>query len=254
MTILLDPPAWPFRGQLFSHLASDTSIEELHAFADAVGLHPRSYDGDHYDVPASRYDEVVAAGAVPVSNRELLAAIQRAGLRFRKRRGERPLASVVDGLPFLGSGHRLEILRSPFEPPEATTFAAVTVVADVRDRILLVQSPERGGWECPGGWREPGESPRRNAVREVAEETWVDLAPESLTPVGYERIRFAVPPADPRLHPTSHVAVFGARLEHVGRDGVGPEGAELAWLTPPEVRERSSGAPWWPLLDRHLFG
>lgn len=254
MTILVDPPVWPFRGQLFSHLASDTSIEELHDFAATAGLHPRSYDGDHYDVPASRYDEVVAGGALPVSNRELLAAIQRAGLRFRKRRGERPLASIVDGLPFLGVGHRLEILRSPFEPPMATTFAAVTVVADARDRVLLVGSPKRGGWECPGGWREPGETPREGAVREVAEETRIELRPGSLTPVGYERIRFVEPPTDPRLSPTSHVAVYAGRLAGVGRDGVGPEGQPVVWLPPQGVRERCADTPWWPLLDRHLFG
>lgn len=254
MTILVDPAVWPFRGQLFSHLASDTSIEELHDFAVAVALHPRSYDGDHYDVPASRYDEVVAAGAVPVTNRELLAAIQRAGLRFRKRRGERPLASITDGLPFLGAPHRLEILRSPFEPPPASTFAAVTVVADARDRILLVASPKRGGWECPGGWREPGESPREGAVREVAEETWIALAPDALTAVGYERIRFAGAVPDPRLHPISHVAVYGARLDTVGEDGVGPEGQPIVWLAPDGVRDRCAEAAWWPLLDRHLFG
>lgn len=254
MTILVDPPVWPFRGQLFSHLASDTSIEELHEFAVAVELHPRSYDGDHYDVPASRYDEVVAAGALPVTNRELLAAIQRADLRFRKRRGERPLASIADGLPFLQAPHRLEILRSPFEPPQESTFAAVTVVSDAADRVLLLGSPKRGGWECPGGWREPGESPREGAVREVAEETWIDLSPDVLTPVGYERIRFAAPVADPRLHPISHVAVFAARFEEVGQDGLGPEGQPVAWLPPEGVRERCAQAAWWPLLDRHLFG
>lgn len=93
---------WPFRGRLFSHLASDTSIAELHDFAVRAGLHPRSYDGDHYDVPVERYDEVIAAGALPVTNRELLAAVRAAGLRFRKRRG-RPVASIPDGLPFLRS-------------------------------------------------------------------------------------------------------------------------------------------------------
>lgn len=254
MTILIDPPTWPFNGGLFSHVASDTSIEQLHAFAARVGLHPRSYDGDHYDVPADRYAQVVAAGAVGVSNRELLAALQRSGLRFRKRRGERPLASIPDGLPFLAAPHRLEILRSPFEAPEPTTFAAVTIVADARERVLLVGSPKRGGWECPGGWREAGESPRQGAVREVAEETRVELRPEQLTPFGYERIRFEAPPADERLHPVSHVAVFTARLEQHGWDGLGPEGQPVAWLPPDQVRDRCVHAPWWPLLDRYLFG
>lgn len=250
--ILVDPPAWPFRGQLFSHVASDTSIAQLHDFAGAVGLHPRSYDGDHYDLPRARYDEVVAAGAVPVSNRELLRAVQAAGLRFRKRRGERPLASVPDGLPYLPGSHVVEMLRSPFETPVARTIGAVTFVRDADDGLLLVGSPRRGGWEAPGGWREPGEEPRAGAAREVAEETGVVVDPATLTPFGYERIRFHEPPTDPRLHQHSYVAVFQARLEGVGRGGIGPEGQPVIWAGADDVRERCGQAPWWPLLERYL--
>lgn len=250
--ILIDPPRWPHRGRLFSHVASDVSIAELHGFATAVGMHPLSYDGDHYDLPAERYDEVVAAGAREVSNRELLAAVQTAGLRFRKRRGERPVASIPDGLPFLGEAHMVEMLRSPFEAPVATTIAAVTFVRDARDRLLLVGSSKRGGWEAPGGWREPGESARQGAAREVAEETGVSLDPRHLRHYGYERIRFAAPPADPRLHATSHVAVFSAEHGAAGVDGTGPEGQSIVWVVPDEARRRCAGAPWWPLLERHL--
>lgn len=250
--ILIDPPVWPYRGRLFSHVASDTSIEQLHAFARGLGLHPRSYDGDHYDLPAERYDEVVAAGARPVSNRELLAAVQAAGLRFRKRRGERPVASIPDGLPFLREPHVVEMLRSPLAPPAESTIAAVTFVRDARDRLLLVGSPKRGGWEAPGGWREPGETPRDGAAREVFEETGVRLTPATLTRYGYERIRFAAPPADPRLHRTSHVAVFAARHDERGVDGTGPEGQAVAWVDAAEAARRCAGAPWWPLLERYL--
>lgn len=250
--ILIDPPRWPHRGRLFSHVASDVSIAELHEFALLVGLHPRSYDGDHYDLPAERYDEVVAAGARPVTNRELLAAVQIAGLRFRKRRGERPVASIPDGLPFLREAHVLEMLRSPFEAPTVTTIAAVTFVRDARDRLLLVRSPRRGGWEAPGGWREPGETAAQNAAREVAEETGVLLDPGQLRRYGYERIRFAAPPVDPRLHATSHVAVFSAEHHAAGVDGTGPEGQAIVWVEANRARCRCGAAPWWPLLEVHL--
>ena len=68
---------------------SDTSLEELHAFAAGSGIPRRSFDRDHYDVPAERYDELVAAGAVPVSNRELVVRLRDSGLRVsqRERRG-----------------------------------------------------------------------------------------------------------------------------------------------------------------------
>jgi hypothetical protein len=82
--ILIDPPLVPSRGRLWSHLASDTSYDELHAFARDLGIPERGFDRDHYDVPEERYDEAVARGAAPVSSRELIARLVAAGLRRRK--------------------------------------------------------------------------------------------------------------------------------------------------------------------------
>jgi hypothetical protein len=85
MTVLIDPPDVPSRGRMWSHLASDTSFEELHVFAAAVGLPARGFDDDHYDVPGERYDDMLAAGASPVRSRDLVAALRKAGLRRRHR-------------------------------------------------------------------------------------------------------------------------------------------------------------------------
>jgi len=82
--ILIDPPNAPGRGRLWSHLASDTSYDELHAFARELGVPERGFDRDHYDVPSEWYDKVVEAGAVPVSSRELVIRLVKAGLRVRK--------------------------------------------------------------------------------------------------------------------------------------------------------------------------
>jgi hypothetical protein len=85
VTVLIDPPQVPSRGVMWSHLASDTSYEELHDFARRLGVPPRGFDGDHYDVPAEHYEAAVAAGAVPVRSRELVERLVAAGLRVRKR-------------------------------------------------------------------------------------------------------------------------------------------------------------------------
>ena len=82
--ILIDPPLVPWRGRYWSHLASDTSFEELHAFARRLAVPERGFDRDHYDVPSEWYDDVVAAGAEPVTSRELVARLVAAGLRRRK--------------------------------------------------------------------------------------------------------------------------------------------------------------------------
>lgn len=84
MTVLIDPPDAPGHGRLWSHLASDESYAEVHAFARSVGIPERRFDRDHYDVPAEMYDAVVAAGATPVRSRELVARLVAAGLRRRK--------------------------------------------------------------------------------------------------------------------------------------------------------------------------
>lgn len=81
MTVYVDPPAWPAHGTLFSHLVSDSSLAELHALADRIGLSRRAFDLDHYDVAAERYDDAVAAGAVPVDGRELARRLGASGLR-----------------------------------------------------------------------------------------------------------------------------------------------------------------------------
>jgi hypothetical protein len=87
VTVLIDPPRWPGRGRLWSHLASDVSLAELHAFAEALGVPRRAFERDHYDVPSTRYAPALALGAQPVSSRELVERITRAGLRRRKRGG-----------------------------------------------------------------------------------------------------------------------------------------------------------------------
>jgi hypothetical protein len=81
---MIDPPLVPTRGRYWSHVASDTSYDELHAFARGVGIPARGFDRDHYDVPEEMYDAIVAAGATPVSSRELVSRLRSRGLRRPK--------------------------------------------------------------------------------------------------------------------------------------------------------------------------
>lgn len=81
MALLIDEPRWWFEGRRWSHLVSDHSHEELHAFAEAVGIPRRGFHADHYDVPDEWYERVVALGAEPTPSRELLRRLKAAGLR-----------------------------------------------------------------------------------------------------------------------------------------------------------------------------
>jgi hypothetical protein len=84
MAILIDPPRFPGHGRMWSHVTSDTSLAELHDFARLAGIPERAFDRDHYDVPSGRYEQMLDAGARPVSSRYLVAALRAAGLRTPK--------------------------------------------------------------------------------------------------------------------------------------------------------------------------
>jgi hypothetical protein len=90
MVLMIDPPAVPSRGRMWSHLASDESFDELHAFARELGIPERGFDRDHYDVPSEWYDQVLALGVEAVSSRELVVRLVKAGLRRRKPASLRP--------------------------------------------------------------------------------------------------------------------------------------------------------------------
>lgn len=90
--ILVDEPRWPGRGRLWSHLVSDLCYEELHVFAQMLGVPPRAFDRDHYDISELRFRSAVWLGATPVPSRELAARLRESGLRRPKHLHRHPTA------------------------------------------------------------------------------------------------------------------------------------------------------------------
>lgn len=82
MAILVDDAIWSWRGRRWAHLVSDSSVDELRGFADALGLDRRLFQGDHYDVTDAMRAVALAAGASPVSSRELVRRLRASGLRL----------------------------------------------------------------------------------------------------------------------------------------------------------------------------
>ncbi|MFM9050618.1 MAG: DUF4031 domain-containing protein [Actinomycetota bacterium] len=83
MTLLLDEAHWHWRGRLWCHLVSDTSLHELHAFAERIGIPKRAFQGDHYDIPEEARGVAIEEGAMAVTSREIVTALYAAGLRLR---------------------------------------------------------------------------------------------------------------------------------------------------------------------------
>jgi Protein of unknown function (DUF4031) len=69
------------RWKSWCHMISDTSLEELHGMAAAVGLKREWFQGDastpHYDCVPSRAEKAIKLGAKRADRREFVAAIQR---------------------------------------------------------------------------------------------------------------------------------------------------------------------------------
>ena len=82
MALLVDDCRWEHRGRRWCHLVSDIGLDELHAFAAAMGIPDRGFHGDHYDLPEDHRGEALARGAVPVDSRELVRRLRAAGLRL----------------------------------------------------------------------------------------------------------------------------------------------------------------------------
>jgi hypothetical protein len=85
MTILVDQAIWPFRGRKWAHLVSDESYDELHAFAEKMGIPREAFQGDHYDIPEDYHQLAITLGAEFVDARELARRLRGAGLRIEKR-------------------------------------------------------------------------------------------------------------------------------------------------------------------------
>jgi hypothetical protein len=85
MTVLIDQPIWPAHDMLWAHIVSDSSLDELHDFAERAGIPRRAFDSDHYDVPERKWQELVALGAVPVGVREMVERLQASGLRVTQK-------------------------------------------------------------------------------------------------------------------------------------------------------------------------
>jgi len=129
MNLYIDPPNTAGHGRMWSHLASDESFEELHRFAESLGIPGRGFDRDHYDIPAERYAEVVEAGAVPISSRELVGRLHAAGLRRRKRSGTARAARALLRAHRLHRGDTVAVVAPAGPVPEERLAAGLEVLA-----------------------------------------------------------------------------------------------------------------------------
>lgn len=76
---------------------------------------------------------------------------------------------------------RVDYFRDPNAPKANSVVPSVTaVVRDEQERILLIHKTDNDLWALPGGGHDVGESVARTVIREVMEETGIEVIPESI--------------------------------------------------------------------------
>jgi 8-oxo-dGTP diphosphatase len=106
-------------------------------------------------------------------------------------------------------------------PPMATPrVAAGALLTDEGGRVLLVKPTYKGGWDLPGGYVEPGETPLQACRREVREELGLEVEPNGLLVVDWAP------------HPQEGDKILfifdGGTLNSAARAGIELEPSELA--------------------------
>lgn len=81
MAILVDDALWWRHERHWCHMVSDHSYDELHAFAQVLGVPERGFHRDHYDIPVHVRAVALEMGALAVPSRELVRRLRASGLR-----------------------------------------------------------------------------------------------------------------------------------------------------------------------------
>lgn len=128
---------------------------------------------------------------------------------------------------------RIEHYEDPDAPmPNSLIPAASAVVADPQGRILLARRRDNTLWTVPGGAMEPGETIEDTAVREVAEETGVQVEITGLVGI-YSNPRHVVEYADGEVRQQFSVC-FSARPTS-GVPTASDETSEVRYFDPSDL-------------------
>jgi len=140
------------------------------------------------------------------------------------------------------------LLRQFIKPDPLILPGALMLVRDATGRVLVTQRAELGGWDLPGGFSDLGESVAYTALREVREETGLDVTPTRLLGLYSDpRTMWGQYPNGDIVHPVG--ALFEGRILGGKMRPDGAETAAVAFFLPEDLLAMPDLRP----LTRHIL-
>lgn len=128
--------------------------------------------------------------------------------------------------------HRTDYWHDPAAPAPSSLLPGACALIVQDDRVLLQRRADSGNWSMPGGVMEIGETIAETAVREVREETGLDVALTGILGL-YTDPGHVIAYSDGEVRQEFVVAytaqVIGGALR------VSDESTELRWIAPAEL-------------------
>jgi ADP-ribose pyrophosphatase YjhB (NUDIX family) len=145
---------------------------------------------------------------------------------------------------------RIDHYNEPNAPePTRLVPAASAIITDDAGHLLLAKRTDNQLWTIPGGTMEPGETIAETAVREVKEETGIDVEIVSLVGI-YTNPRHVVEYSDGEVRQQFSVCFVCRRLG--GELATSDETSEVRYFSPAEI-ERMEIHPSIRLRIQHFF-
>jgi ADP-ribose pyrophosphatase YjhB (NUDIX family) len=134
---------------------------------------------------------------------------------------------------------RIEYVHDPNAPaPNSVVVAASAVVVNDQGKIVLHRRSDNARWSIPGGAMELGESIAETAVREVKEETGLDVEVERLVGI-YSDPGFVVAYSDGEVRQQFSIC-FACRVTG-GKVATSDESLEVAFFRPDDIDDLPMG-------------